>query len=111
MNEQQAPIARVQMQTSTTHGDVGPVRHTILHMDWTFGPGASGSTQLRVAYQVNYPSVWRRGRGIDPDVRLHSIDRQIKGEWIPAQLDGEQERALIDAIAEQEELGAPLADC
>lgn len=105
-------IAHVlQMQTSTTHGDAGSVRHTILHMDWTFGSGASGTTTLRVAYQVNYPSVWHRGRGIDPEIRVHSIEREIKDEWIPAQLDAAQEEAIRDALEQVEEFNAPLADC
>lgn len=93
------------MQTQA-RGDAGPVRHTIVHLWWTLG-GNSGSTELRVAYQVNYPSVWHRGLGLDPELVIHAIEREINHEWIEAQLDEAQRDAVRSEIEQSDAFSAP----
>lgn len=83
--------------------DIGPERELLTSFDWSMARGA-GCIDLRVRYRVDYPSMFHRGNGRDPEVHVLNVEAMRNGDWAPLDpFDGLLD-AIRDEIEEEEQL-------
>jgi hypothetical protein len=81
--------------------DIGPWQERYVTLTWAIGD-ASGEVELKARYRINYQSPFHRGRNIDPDLQLISVELQDdSGEWRVARLNSEQWVAVLSQLEEE----------
>ena len=83
--------------------DIGIPMHRFVEVPFTVD-GRSVEIAYRVFLRVDYRSVYHRGRGLDPMVAILTIEREIGGKWVRAQLTPEQYSMIAEYAEGAEEV-------